>query len=887
MVVRRRALARALVLALLAAFLIGPPAGTASAATLPAGFTEQTVFSGLTFPTNMEFAPDGRVFVAEKRGVIKVYDGLTDSTPTVFADLSTAVNEYWDRGLLALALPPNFPDDPWVYVGYTYDAPPGQSAPVHNDTCPDGQQCVVTARVSRLQAAGNAWTGTEQVLIHDWCQQFPSHSIGNLEFGPDGALYVTGGDGASFGATDYGQLGNPTVNPCGDPPGGAMAAPGAEGGALRTQDVRTGSDPTGLNGALLRVDPATGAAMPDNPVTWPPDANARRIIAYGMRNPFRFAFRPGTDEVWVGDVGWRLSEEINVVRPAGPAENFGWPCYEGTARQPSYDAANLTLCESLYLGGGQVAPRFAWQHNAGVYPGDPCPFGGSSAISGLAFYPAAGGSYPAAYRSGLFFADYSRNCVWVMKAPAPGSAPNSSTVEAFDTGAAAPVDLEVGPNGELYYVDIAFGSIRRYRYFASNQPPDASLAATPTDGPAPLEVTFDASASTDPNPADQSSLTFAWDFTDDGSVDSTAAVVDHTYPAGTYTARLTVTDPHGASDTGTVVVTSGNTAPTAVMTSPSAGTTWRAGQTITFAGAGTDPDDGSLPASALSWQLRLQHCGAPTTCHVHVVQEWTGVAGGEFVAPDHDYPAYLELELRVTDPGGLARTVVRRLDPRTVNLTFQTNPPGRELVADNFAAATPFTRTVIQGSQITVSAPSPQLGASAYTFTGWSDDLARTHTITAPTADATLTASFLGSNVTNIARNRPILARATCATSSGPAKAVNGSWTLGPSDRWCSPGPSTWIQVDLGSVRLIRGIVLRHAGAGGESSALNTRDYSIRVSGTLARWTTVVAETGNSSDVTAYPANTYARYVRVDITGPSNNGSSVARLYELEVLAGA
>ena len=62
-------------------------------------------------------------------------------------------------------------------------------------------------------------TGTEQVLIEDWCQQFPSHSIGTLEFGADGTLYVSGGDGASFNFVDYGQDGNP-VNPCGDPPGG-------------------------------------------------------------------------------------------------------------------------------------------------------------------------------------------------------------------------------------------------------------------------------------------------------------------------------------------------------------------------------------------------------------------------------------------------------------------------------------------------------------------------------------------------------------------------------------------------------------------------------------------------------------------------------------------
>ncbi|MGH2475769.1 MAG: PQQ-dependent sugar dehydrogenase, partial [Candidatus Limnocylindrales bacterium] len=238
----------------------------AAAASLPPGFQEEIVFAGLTQPTAVRFSPDGRVFVAEKSGLIKVFDNLTDATPTVFADLRTQVHNFWDRGLLGLALPPSFPTNPWVYVLYTFDAAIGGTAPRWgsvggtSDGCPtppgptaDG--CVVAGRLSRLQASGNTMTGSEQVLIEGWCQQYPSHSIGSMAFGADGALYVSGGDGASFNFVDYGQDGSP-VNPCGDPPGGvggSMAPPTAEGGALRSQDVRTPGDPTGLNGAILRV----------------------------------------------------------------------------------------------------------------------------------------------------------------------------------------------------------------------------------------------------------------------------------------------------------------------------------------------------------------------------------------------------------------------------------------------------------------------------------------------------------------------------------------------------------------------------------------------------------------------------------------------------------
>ena len=89
---------------------------TAQASTLPQGFNEQTVFSGLTEPTAIRFSPDGRVFVAEKSGLIKVFDSLSDPTPSVFADLRTKVHDFWDRGLLGIALDPGFPQKPYVYV---------------------------------------------------------------------------------------------------------------------------------------------------------------------------------------------------------------------------------------------------------------------------------------------------------------------------------------------------------------------------------------------------------------------------------------------------------------------------------------------------------------------------------------------------------------------------------------------------------------------------------------------------------------------------------------------------------------------------------------------------------------------------------------------------
>ncbi|RKR87631.1 glucose/arabinose dehydrogenase [Micromonospora pisi] len=452
------------VVALVSAILTAP--GTA-VAVLPPYFVDQVAFAGLTQPTKVAFAADGRVFVAEKRGVIKVFDNLVDTTATTFADLSTAVYDYEDLGLLGLALAPGFPGNPWVYVSYTHDAPPGGTAPVYRDTCPATDSCLASGRVSRLRASGNGMIGAEQVLVTDWCQQSDTHSMGDVAFGPDGALYVAGGEGASGNQVDYGQLGTPT-NPCGDPPspvGGAMTPPTARGGALRSQSPRSGG-PARLSGTVIRINPATGAALPDNPQAGSLDANTRRIIAYGLRNPFRFVFRPGTREIWLGDVGFRDWEEIDRLVPAtsGAAPNYGWPCYEGATRQPNYDAANLNLCETLYTAGpaAVVAPFHTYRHALPVVPGDGCRTT-SGAITGLAYLPETPGNYPARYKGGLFFTDLLRQCVWAIK-PGSGGVPNPRYIQPLGSTIGLPVDLAVGPDCNVYYVSITTGAVRRYVY---------------------------------------------------------------------------------------------------------------------------------------------------------------------------------------------------------------------------------------------------------------------------------------------------------------------------------------------------------------------------------------------------------------------------------------
>ena len=242
--------------------------------------------------------------------------------------------------------------------------------------------------------------------------------------------------------------------------------------------------------------------------------------------------------------------------------------------------------------------------------------------------------------------------------PGTNGLPDPSRLQSFvgvdATGGAAghPVDLKIGPGGDLFYVDMDDGTVHRITYAAANQPPTAVITANPTNGPVPLTVSFNGTGSSDP---EGKPLSYSWDLNGDGTFgDATASTASYTYTtAGVYHPSLRVTDDQGVSDTKSVTVTAGNTAPIAVIDSPASSLTWKVGDTINFSGHATDAQDGTLPASALSWSLILHHCFTPTDCHTHLIQTVNGVSSGSFTAPDHEYPCWLELQL---DRDRLGRT---------------------------------------------------------------------------------------------------------------------------------------------------------------------------------------------------------------------------------------
>jgi hypothetical protein len=180
-----------------------------------------------------------------------------------------------------------------------------------------------------------------------------------------------------------------------------------------------------------------------------------------------------------------------------------------------------------------------------------------------------------------------------------------------------------------------------------------------------------------------------------------------------------------------------------VIDKPSASVTYAVGDAIAFSGHATTSQGAALPASDLTWTLLIHHCTTPTTCHVHTVQSWNGVPSGAFNAPDHDYPSFLELVLTATDSGGASTTTSVSLQPKTVDLAFQSTPTGLSLTVGSSSGTTPFTRTVIVNSANSVSAPATeQVGGVDYAFSSWSDGGAATHNITAPSTPATYTATY-------------------------------------------------------------------------------------------------------------------------------------------------
>ena len=183
--------------------------------------------------------------------------------------------------------------------------------------------------------------------------------------------------------------------------------------------------------------------------------------------------------------------------------------------------------------------------------------------------------------------------------------------------------------------------------------------------------------------------------------------------------------------------TGGNQPPVVTISSPTAATTFAVGDLITYQGSATDPQDGTLTGSSLSWQINIQHC-IGTSCHIHYFMTVPG-SGGSFTVPDHGDMFHFDLTLTATDSAGLSSSSTISIYPRTINLTLATNPTGLQVVTGGTQSTSPFTTTQVQGATVTIYAASPQNGL---TFSSWSDGGLEQHNVTLGTTNATYTATF-------------------------------------------------------------------------------------------------------------------------------------------------
>ncbi|MFI5607232.1 PQQ-dependent sugar dehydrogenase [Amycolatopsis sp. NPDC051903] len=685
-----RSLVTAAILAVALAPVAAVPAVADDAApTLPAGFVLRDTPTGLAPYDFTDFAwlPDDSVLALGKTGVVNWVPAAGSGAPVKIATF--AVETQGDMGLTSIALAADYATTHQIYLNRSVSTG-------------DGKYVLRAARFTvTFDGAGHpdGLTG-EKVLFDLPGSAYYIHGLDTVIPAPDGTLWYSVGDNGDAGKTNE--------------------------VAFAAQDLDS------PHGKILHITP-DGKGVPSNPYynAAAPDSTRSKVFASGFRNPFRFSLDPKSGLPVVGDVGWYLWEEVDVVQPGA---NLAWPCFEGNHPTPGYSTD--ARCASVV----NTPPLWEYQHGTG-------PANGNSITGGVVY---SGTSYPAEYQGAYFFGDYAGEKLWTLKYDAQGKLAQQPANPPPFANIGGVTRISAAPNGDIVFADLNGSRLRRLSYSTANSAPVAK--ATSSTDPGTRTVSFDASDSYD---FDGDALTYTWDFGD--GTTATGATAVHQYGAGSsFTATLTVQDPLGAKGTTTVAVAPGNHSPELTLSTPD--TTFAVGEPVSLTATATDAEDGTLP---VTWTSLIRHCPDLGTCHVHPDD---GATGPSISVPFTDHTdSRMEFTATVTDSAGVQASKTYVALPRQHRLTLVSTQPAALSIPSEGGVSSAL---VTEGATFDVAA-APVGSDGASKFTGWQDGpAAASWSITVPAGDVTLTANY-ASAIDQRYAAEPAL-RALVGTATGP-----------------------------------------------------------------------------------------------------------------------
>jgi glucose/arabinose dehydrogenase len=630
----------------------------------PVAYSRITLTRKARNPLALSVAPDGRVFYIERTGEVRLWN---PDNGRVNDALVLPVSLQGENGLLGIALDPQFGTNGHVYLYY--------SEPDTGTPPPGSRGTNVLARFTFHDERLDPSSRVELLRVPS---DRTNHEGGDLEFGPDGNLFLSTGDNTiPFDANGF--------TPIDERPGRDLY-----------NAQRTAANPYDLRGKILRIRP--DGSIPSGNL-FPADGSEGRPEVYvmGVRNPFRMAADPRTGRLYWGDVGPdavmdsrrgpRGYDEINVADTPG---RYGWPYCIGFNRPYSaFDFATGEIGPRFSCDGFR-APLIAYDYTNTTYlalgnaldaeielePGrPPLPFTGRTAIAGVFHVrdPLARFGLAAPFADVLLMTEWTRDIIAAVAINDDGSLREVRRLLPWERFR-RPIDLDVGPDGALYVLEYGSGysgdnadaQVTRIEHSASGDlSPVAVASAAPETGVAPLAVTFSASGSRAPRQAG-AIVSYEWDFDGDGVVDSHEPSPQHTFESnGVFSATLVVVAGSGARSLPAVVeLALGNHPPRAQILSPPDGAPIAPGSQVTLVGAVTDEEDGEIDCQRLTWDIRLGH-----NAHSHPLTILNGCEVAFTATPSgHDdvRGVFYAVELSYTDkgaPGGLppltARAAIR------------------------------------------------------------------------------------------------------------------------------------------------------------------------------------------------------------------------------------